>query len=389
MTGPGAAPQPGLGVTSERRRVERRVSERVADLSLPELRRIMLTTVLSAAVIVLFLWMVRTVVIAGILGVVIGAYLRPLYSRFRRGTDSPTLAALLTLTLFIAPLLAMVIYSYVEISRVVEYVAANQNQIAAQIDTALGRYPLMGGLTSTEQIREWLVRATDYGAEIPEIVQNTVISVAVATTIFLFTAFYILTDAEGIIAYVRSKIPPRYSELVATLEINVRGVLYGAIFATLLTQGLKTAVILGMNLVFQVPLAVVLALLSFVIGFFPIVGSWSVYVPVAIWLLIFRDSPGGALAMIAVGLLLNTVFISMYLRPKLAAEKSKVLNFFWMFVGLVTGVYTFGIAGILLGPILIGLLKAVIDTVTATASWRMLDEEGEPTSATPSILTAP
>ena len=42
-----------------------------------------------------------------------------------------------------------------------------------------------------------------------------------------------------------------------------------------------------------------------------------------------------------------------------------MLNFYWMFVGLVTGVYTFGLAGILLGPILIGLLKAVVDTVTA------------------------
>ena len=389
MTGPDAIQQAGGGGTGERRRVERRVNVRVADLALPELRRILLTTVLSAAVIILFLWMVRTVVIAGILGVVIGAYLRPLYSRFRRGTDSPTLAAMLTMTIFIAPLLAMVIYSYVEISRVVEYVTANQDQIATQIDASLRRYPIMGGLTTTEQIREWLVRATDYGAKIPEIVQDTVISVAVATTIFLFTAFYILTDAEGIIAYIRGKIPPRYTELVATLESNVRGVLYGAIYATLLTQALKTIVILGMNLFFHVPLAVVLALLSFIIGFFPIVGSWSVYVPVAIWVLIFRDSLTGALAMVAIGLLLNTVFISMYLRPKLAAEKSRVLNFFWMFVGLVTGVYTFGIAGILLGPILIGLLKAVIDTVTATASWRMLDEEGEPTSATPSILTAP
>ena len=42
-----------------------------------------------------------------------------------------------------------------------------------------------------------------------------------------------------------------------------------------------------------------------------------------------------------------------------------MLNFYWMFVALVTGVYTFGLAGILLGPILIGLLKAVVDTVTA------------------------
>jgi predicted PurR-regulated permease PerM len=32
-------------------------------------------------------------------------------------------------------------------------------------------------------------------------------------------------------------------------------------------------------------------------------------------------------------------------------------------------VYTFGLAGIILGPILIGLLKAVVDTVNAPASW--------------------
>ena len=54
-----------------------------------------------------------------------------------------------------------------------------------------------------------------------------------------------------------------------------------------------------------------------------------------------------------------------------------MLNFYWMFVGLVTGVYTFGLAGILLGPILIGLLKAVIDTVTANTSWRTLSREGD------------
>jgi predicted PurR-regulated permease PerM len=40
-------------------------------------------------------------------------------------------------------------------------------------------------------------------------------------------------------------------------------------------------------------------------------------------------------------------------------------------------VYTFGLAGILLGPILIGLLKAVIDTVTARSSWQVLELDDE------------
>ena len=97
------------------------------------------------------------------------------------------------------------------------------------------------------------------------------------------------------------------------------------------------------------------------------------YVPVAIWLVIFRDAVGPAIAMILIGTLVNTVFISTYLRPKIAADRSRVLNFYWMFVALITGVYTFGLAGILLGPILIGLLKAIVDTVTAGSSWKLIE----------------
>ncbi|MDB4905732.1 MAG: family transporter, partial [Gemmatimonadetes bacterium] len=173
------------------------------------------------------------------------------------------------------------------------------------------------------------------------------------------------------------KIPPRYEHLRRALEVNVRGVLYGAIYSTLLTQTLKSLIILGMNLAFHVPLAGALAVVSFIVGFFPIVGSWSVYVPVAAWLVIFRDAPGRAIAMVAIGFLVNTVYISTFLRPKIAAERSRILNFYWMFVGLITGVYTFGLVGILLGPILIGLLKAILDTITASSSWKLVDEEGD------------
>jgi predicted PurR-regulated permease PerM len=154
-------------------------------------------------------------------------------------------------------------------------------------------------------------------------------------------------------------------------------VLYGTVYSTIVTQTIKSAIVLALNLAFGVPLPVVLAIASFVIGFFPIVGSWSIYVPAAAWLLIFGASPTKAILMLVIGFGVNTLFISMYLRPKIAAERSRVLNFYWMLVGLVTGVYTFGLAGIVLGPILIGLLKAVVDTVTGRADWRFADPEAE------------
>lgn len=361
----------------ERRRVERRGNVRLVDLSLPEFRRIVVTSFLFVVVVALFLWMVRGVLIAAILGVVIAAYLQPLHERIRRAVRSPSLAALLTLTIVLLPLVATLVYAYLELVGVAQYLAAHEKDVTARIDDALRRVVFLGRANTSATVERWVMAASAYGVAIPGLLRRTIGRVSVATTVFLFTAFYIFTDAGKVVAYVRGKIPPRYADLAAAIESNVRGVLYGAIYATLVTQALKSAVIFLLTFAFGVPLAGALAVLSFVIGFFPIVGSWSVYLPVAAWLLVFRHAPLQAGLMVAIGALVNTLFISMYLRPKLAADRSRVLNFYWMFVGLVTGVYTFGLAGILLGPILIGLLKAVVDAVTATASWRALALDAE------------
>ena len=377
VAGGAGGPQTTGEMAAERRRAERRGNNRLADLSLPEFRRILVTSTLFALVVVLFVWMVRGVLIAAILGVVIAVYLRPLYDRVRGAVQSKSAAAMLTLALVLLPIAGALAYSYLEVVQIAQYLAEHEADVSSRIDAALRRIVFLSDVDTSATIERWVLTASAYGAAIPGLLRRTIVRFSVGATIFLFTAFYIFTDADRVAAYIRSKIPPRYDELAGALETNVRGVLYGAIYATLLTQALKSAVIWALNASFGVPLAGVLAILSFVIGFFPIVGSWTIYVPVAAWLLIFRDAPVQAGLMIAIGTLLNTIFISMYLRPKLAADRSRVLNFYWMFVGLVTGVYTFGLAGILLGPILIGLLKAVVDTVTATSSWRSLSREGE------------
>jgi predicted PurR-regulated permease PerM len=368
----------------ERRRTERRLNGRIADLTLPELRRILITTMLGAVVLVMFLWMVRSVVIAAILGLIIGFYIRPLYIWLLEKTQRPTLSAILTLLGVIVPIVIILAYSYMELSGVGAYVAAHQEEIAHRVDEAVRRLPFLGTSSASAAAGRMVVEATAYGTRLPMALREALAGFSVAATIFLFTAFYILIEADNVGAYITSKIPPRYHELRRSLEVNVRGVLYGAIYSTLLTQTMKSVIILAMNLVFQVPLAAPLAVVSFIIGFFPIVGSWSVYVPVAIWLAIFRNATGQALLMVVIGTVVNTVFISTYLRPKIAADRSKVLNFYWMFVALVTGVYTFGLAGILIGPILIGLLKAVVDTVTARSSWQLIELEDEDLDAPPS-----
>ena len=361
----------------DRRRLERRLTPTLAELTLPELRRMMVTTILFVIILVLFLWMVRTVIIATILGIIVAMYMRPVYLWLKRYIPNGIVASTITLTLLIGPVLALTIYSYEEIADVAQYASAHREEIASKIDTSLHRLPFLQEAKTSEAVRRYVIAASNYGTDVLSSLRQTMASIAVAATIFLFTAYYVMGDAEQIMEYIRTRIPPRYGELSTALEANMRGVLYGAIYSTFLTQTIKSVIILAMNLAFHVPLPGVLAIISFIIGFFPIVGSWSVYLPVAAWLAVFRNAPGQALAMVIIGFGVNTIYISTFLRPKIAAERSKVLNFYWMLVALITGVYTFGLVGILLGPMLIGLLKAILDTITSQPGWHWTDDGGD------------
>jgi hypothetical protein len=125
----------------ERRRIERRSASRIGDLTLPEVRRIMITMLLSGVVLALFLWMVRTVVVASILGLIIGFYIRPAYLLIDRKIRRPTLSAILTLCAVIVPVLLVLAYSYSELSDVVGYAATHQDEIATKVDAAVQRIP--------------------------------------------------------------------------------------------------------------------------------------------------------------------------------------------------------------------------------------------------------
>jgi predicted PurR-regulated permease PerM len=266
---------------SERRRLERRTNPTLAELTLPEVRRMLVTTVVFVIVLVLFLWMVRTVIIATILGIIVAMYVRPIYLWLYKHMPNRVISGMLTLLLLIGPVLALTAYSYEEIADVATYVSVHREEIASKIDVSLHRLPFLQTANTGAAVKNYVITASNYGTNLLSGIRGAITSLAVAATIFMFTAYYVMTDAERIMDYIRDRIPPRYGELSTALETNVRGVLYGAIYSTFLTQTIKSVIILAMNLAFHVPLAGVLAIISFIIGFFPIVGSWSVYVPVA------------------------------------------------------------------------------------------------------------
>src|ERR1051326_8442326 len=114
-----------IPVSSERRRLERRTNPTLAELTLPELRRMMVTTVLFVVIVVLFLWMVRSVIIATILGIIVASYMRPVHLWLFKRIPNQLVCATITLMMLIVPALALSAYSYKEIADVAQYVSVH------------------------------------------------------------------------------------------------------------------------------------------------------------------------------------------------------------------------------------------------------------------------
>jgi predicted PurR-regulated permease PerM len=339
---------------------------RLSDYTVPELRKALVTLALLVVIIGLFLYMVSEVIVAVIAGVVAGVYLIPLQRWLEGRSSSPRASAILTIILFTVPLLLLLVYSWMEISGAAQYLERNSAEVAAGLNEGLRRLPWFQHLELSEDIRRWVAVAAASSGRIAEEIRETVDVLVIGVSVFLFTTFYVLTDHVRINAYIRSRIPGRYQSLAVPVGQHVRAVVYGALYGTFVTQLMKSAIILAMNLIWNVPLAAVLALASFFIGLLPVVGSWTIYTPVAVYLVLWRGDVVGGVLMLAIGLVVNTLIISMYLRPRIAAQKARVLNFYWMFIALVTGVYTFGLMGIVIGPVVIAVLKAVFDTISTT-----------------------
>jgi predicted PurR-regulated permease PerM len=351
-------------------------SKRLGDVTVGEAKRAAIYAAAIALALFLFVMLLGEILVALLLGTVAGAYLLPVQMWLERRLRARSGSALITIALIVVPLAATVGYGWYEMSG---YSAAVQDQgrreqIIAGISHSLSEYVAVENTRAVLQnaFGQAVVRS---GAAIEQLKERTAM-LLVSATVFFFTLFYVLTQRVRLAAYIKLRIPGDFMPFYERLVENVGGALRGALFAVMVDQTAKAVAILLMNFAFGVPLAVALALITFLIGFFPLLGEWAVYIPVSVYLLVFEHRPGAAAAYLVIGLTM-TVLSSLVLRPKLAAHSAERFNFYWMLVGLVTGVYAFGIPGVVLGPAILGFAKAIMDTLVGEVNYEtsLLKEE--------------
>jgi len=236
------------------------------------------------------------------------------------------------------------------------YRAASQGEMSlggveAQIRAATGVSVDIGSQLETA------VGGIEVGSVVSVFGALTHVLVGLGLTLFLL--FYFLKDREHFLDWMRTRAPlpdTAQSRLAGELDRILKAVLVGHVFVAVV-QGLLAGVALFAT---GIPNATFWTVVMTVLSLLPVVGSFLVWGPAAVYLFATGDTVAAA------GLVLwGTVVVGVsddYLRPVVVDRYAQV-NPAVIIVGVLGGIYVVGVMGIFFGPVLIGMLRATIDVL--------------------------
>jgi predicted PurR-regulated permease PerM len=180
----------------------------------------------------------------------------------------------------------------------------------------------------------------------------------VGTGLMLFLVYYLLRDGPAFVEWTKDivPLPPRVTEnLIAKIDATTWGVVIGHIVVALLQ-----ALIAGVGLwAVGIPRVIFWTFVMAVLSLLPLIGSFLVWGPAAGYLVVVDEVTAGV-SLALYGVVIVNLFDN-YARPILIDQQAG-LNPGVILVGVAGGIYSIGFTGLFVGPIVIGVLVATLET---------------------------
>ncbi len=311
------------------------------------------------AILIYFSWQLITPFLGFILGAILIAFvLYPLQRRLE-GHTSPTKSAFLLILLSVVAFI-------LPFAIVVSFVARDAAEILGDID------PEEIGVDALE---EWVAettgfevelgeRITEAGEQIGSIVVDqaaawlgTIAHALVGLGLALFLIYYLLKDGHRLVSWIRERTPlpdDVQDDLFEEVEEVTRAVLAGHVLIAIIE-----GTIAGIGLfVTGIPNAAFWTFVMVILSLIPLIGAFFVWGPAVAYLFITGEP------LLAVGLAIYSLIVvgvaDDYLRP-IVVDRYAELSPAIIILGVLGGVYAFGVIGLFVGPVLLGALIAVVN----------------------------
>ncbi|MBX3187032.1 MAG: AI-2E family transporter [Labilithrix sp.] len=211
----------------------------------------------------------------------------------------------------------------------------------------------------TDRVSAWLRReleaAASYMATVAAVVARTTSFALLGLVVALMTMYYVLLDGPRLARRIERLAPlePRHTRalIIEAREVG-RDAFVGTI-ATAIIQGVLAGIgyaVLG------VPQPVIWAIATALASFLPVVGTLLVWVPVSAYLLV-EGHPVRALLLVAWGVLVVTSLADYVIRPRIVGARGHGHPLLTL-IALLGGIDVFGLAGLIVAPILMSVFVA-------------------------------
>jgi predicted PurR-regulated permease PerM len=175
--------------------------------------------------------------------------------------------------------------------------------------------------------------------------------------VFIFTFFFAIRDSKELGEYF-SSLSPFSASTEAKFLKEFRGITNAIVFGQILI-GLIQGLAVGAGLFFLgVPKALTLTFVACIVSMIPVLGSWIVWLPTGVLLLVLGQTFSGIFMLLYGALFVST--IDNVLRPYILSRRSN-LPIAMSVIGTIGGLYLFGIPGLLLGPLILAYVMIIIE----------------------------
>jgi len=321
---------------------------------------------ISIAIILMGVYLVYPLLSGLIAGFVLSYAFLPVYNFLFAKTKRKSLSAWLT-TLFVsAPILLTLLYLTLkairELDTVTEMLSGRSfTSVLYLLGIDLTQFPFYSFIT------ENIPPIIDLSQIFSKTIDNLPLTFMNLAVLFL-SIYYFLSEREKIDEYICKIIPSLYrKDLLEILEPTrkiINGLIYGNIMTALVTGFLATIGFIALG----VPYASLLGILVGIFALLPVNGPLIVFIVVGIYYLIIGEIFRGA-ALLLYGVAFLGVIYQLYISPKFGKNQSQ-LHPFIVLLGFVGGLYVMGPIGLLYGPIILGLLKGVSETIFKEATTK-------------------
>ena len=307
-------------------------------------------------IFVLTFFILRPIIIPIIFGLLFAYIFSPLYKKIKtkvKGKNIPALLLLLGLVVLIAvpmfyfvPILVnqafdtYVLIQNVNMNEIVGgFVQSDiSSTIAINLDNLIGQ--IFSGFLN--QFKNMLINLP---------------SMLLLFAVFLFTFYFAIRDSDDLREYISTLSPFSDSTEKKFLK-EFRGITNAIVFGQVFI-GIIQGLAVGVGLFFLgVPKTLILTFIASIVSMIPILGSWIVWFPVGLYLIFAGQMFDGIFLLLYGALFVST--IDNLLRPYILSKQSN-LPIALSVIGTIGGLYFFGIAGLILGPLVLAYVLIIIE----------------------------